>query len=328
MPRRPWTGGSVVPFRLALLDDYQGIAETIVPWHELPDLEVVAFSDHVQHTDDVVARLAAFDGVMAMRERTPFPRSVIERLPRLRLLVTTGPFNAAIDMQACADHGVVVSGTGGTASPTAELTWGLILALTRQISAEDASIRAGGWQRSVGIELEGRTLGVIGLGRLGKRVARVGLAFGMDVLAWSQNLTAEAAEAAGATIATLDDLLERSLVATVHLKLSERTTGIIGERELRALGPMSYLVNTSRGPIVDEAALVRALEEGWIAGAGLDVFDEEPLPPDHPLRRAPRTVLTPHIGYVTDACYKIFYDDAFEDVRAYLAGAPIRVITA
>ena len=314
-------------FKLALLDDYQGVASTLVPWHELPDVEVTAFADHLYESDELVARLAPFDAVMAMRERTAFPREVFEQLPNLRLLVTTGPFNAAIDMQAAADHGVVVCGTGGTAWPTAELTWGLIFALAREIPSEDASIRAGTWQRSVGLELDGRTLGVIGLGNLGRRVATAGKAFGMEVLAWSQNLTPEKAEAGGATYAPLEELLERSVVATIHLKLSDRTRGLIGERELRALGPDSFLVNTSRGPIVDEAALVRALEEGWIAGAGLDVFDEEPLRPDHPLRRAPRTVLTPHIGYVTHAGYKAFYDHAFEDVQAFLAGAPIRTIT-
>jgi phosphoglycerate dehydrogenase-like enzyme len=316
-----------VPFKLALLDDYQGIAATIVPWGDIDGVEVTAFHDHLYDQDDVAARLQPFDGVMAMRERTAFPRSLLERLPNLKLLVTTGPFNAAVDMQACADNGIVVCGTGGTAAPTAELTWGLILALARQIPAEDASIRSGAWQRSVGIELDGKTLGVIGLGNLGRRVAKVGLAFGMEVLAWSQNMTAETAEAAGAALVSLDELLERSTFVSIHLKLSERTTGIIGERELRLLGPEGYLINTSRGPIVDEGALVKALQEGWIGGAGLDVFDEEPLRPDHPLRRAPRTVLTPHIGYVTDAGYKAFYDHALEDVKAFLEGAPVRVIT-
>lgn len=315
-------------FKLALLDDYQGIAATIVPWGDLPGVEVTSFQDHLYEADEVVERLQGFDGVMAMRERTAFPREVIERLPDLKLLVTTGPFNAVIDTQALLERGVVYCGTGGTASPTAELTWGLIIALARQIPLEHATIGAGGWQRTVGIELEGKALGVIGLGNLGKRVARVGAAFGMEVLAWSQNLTPEAAEAGGATYAPLDELLERSTFATLHLKLSERTTGILGERELKLLGPDSYVVNTSRGPLIDEDVLVRALTEGWIAGAGLDAYAVEPLTPGHPLRSAPNTVLTPHIGYVTDAGYGNMYRDAFEDVQAYLAGAPIRTITS
>jgi phosphoglycerate dehydrogenase-like enzyme len=315
------------PFRLALLDDYQGIASTIVPWAELDGVEVTAFRDHLYDDDEVVARLQTFDAVMAMRERTAFPRRLLERLPKLRLLVTTGPFNAAIDIQAAVDNDIVVCGTGGTAAPTAELTWGLVIALARQIPTEDASIRSGSWQRSVGVELDGKTLGVVGLGNLGRRVAKVGLAFGMDVLAWSHNLTAESAEAAGARLVTFDELLERATFVTIHLRLSDRTRGLIGERELRLLGPDGYLVNTSRGPIVDEDALVKALQEGWIAGAGLDVFDEEPLRADHPLRRSPRTVLTPHLGYVTDAGYGVFYGHAFEDVKAFLEGTPIRVIT-
>ncbi|HKA04043.1 MAG TPA: D-2-hydroxyacid dehydrogenase family protein [Acidimicrobiales bacterium] len=313
-------------FKLALLDDYQGIASTIVPWGQLDGVEVISLGHHVHDEDELAARLQPFDAVMAMRERTAFRRRLLERLPNLRLLVTTGPFNAAIDIQAAVDSNIVVCGTGGTAAPTAELTWGLIIALARQIPTEDASIRAGSWQRSVGVELDGKTLGVIGLGHLGRRVAKVGLAFGMDVLAWSQNMTAETAEAAGVRLVTFAELLERATFATIHLKLSERTHGLIGERELRLLGPDGYLVNTSRGPIVDEDALVLALQEGWIAGAGLDVFDEEPLRPDHPLRRSPRTVLTPHIGYVTDAGYRVFYEHAFEDVKAFLAGSPIRVI--
>jgi phosphoglycerate dehydrogenase-like enzyme len=316
-----------MPFKLALLDDYQEIASTIVSWSEIDGIDVTAFSDHVYDEDEVAARLQPFDGVMAMRERTAFPRRLLERLPNLRLLVTTGPFNAAIDVQAAVDNGIVVCGTGGTAAPTVELTWGLIIALARQIPTEDASVRSGNWQRSVGIELDGKTLGVIGLGNLGRRVTNVGLAFGMEVLAWSQNLTPETAEAAGAALVTFEELLERSTFVTIHLRLSDRTTGLIGERELRLLGPDGYLVNTSRGPIVDDAALVKALHEGWIAGAGLDVFDEEPLRADHPLRRSPHTVLTPHIGYVTDAGYRIFYDHALEDVKAFLAGTPVRVIT-
>jgi len=317
-----------MPFKLAILDDYQEIAHTIVDWSVLPEVEVTAFTDHLNNEAALVDRLTPFDGIMAMRERTPFPRAVIERLPAVRLLVTTGPFNAAIDVQAAQDQGIVVSGTGGAPWPTAELTWALILAVARQLPLEDSSVRAGGWQRTIGSDINGRTLGVVGLGNLGTKVAEVGRAFGMRIVAWSQNLTRDRAERHGAELVTKDELFARSDVVTVHLVLSDRTRGLIGERELKAMKPSAYLINTSRGPIVDEPALLRALEEGWIAGAGLDVFDEEPLPVDHPLRRAPRTVLTPHIGYVTHDTYRVFFDHAVEDVRAFLAGAPIRVLSA
>jgi phosphoglycerate dehydrogenase-like enzyme len=317
-----------VPFKLAILDDYQGVADTIVDWSALPDVEVTAFTDHLSDEVALVDRLAPFDGIMAMRERTAFTRRVLEHLPALRLLVTTGPFNAAIDVQAARDQGVVVSGTGGAPWPTAELTWALILAVARHVPAEDRSVRAGGWQHTIGADLYDRTLGVVGLGNLGTKVAEVGRAFGMHILAWSQNLTPERARGSGAELVTKDELFARSDVVTVHLVLSDRTRGLIGERELKAMRGSAYLINTSRGPIVDEHALVQALQEGWIAGAGLDVFDEEPLPADHPLRRAPRTVLTPHIGYVTQDTYRVFFDHALEDVQAFLAGAPIRVIEA
>jgi phosphoglycerate dehydrogenase-like enzyme len=276
----------------------------------------------------VAARLADFDMVVAMRERTPFPRSLFERLPRLRLLVTTGMRNASIDLRAAADRGVVVSGTAGLPSPTAELTWALILALVRHVPREDRATREGRWQETLGTTLKGRTLGVLGLGQLGSRVARVGKAFEMDVIAWSQNLTAERATAVGATLAgSRDELLARADVVTIHLVLSDRTRGLVGARELGLMRPTAYLVNTSRGPIVDQGALIATLHAGKIAGAGLDVYDEEPLPADHPLRRLPNTVITPHLGYVTEETYQIFYSQALEDVRAFLAGAPVRVLS-
>jgi phosphoglycerate dehydrogenase-like enzyme len=313
--------------RVALLDDYQGVALRLADWGSLPPgMEVVAFRDHAATEDAVVARLADFDVVVAMRERTPFPRPVLARLPRLRLLVTTGMRNAAIDLRAAGDLGIVVSGTPGLPYPTAELAWGLILSLVRHIPREDRATRAGAWQETVGTGLNGKTLGVLGLGTLGSRVARVGTAFEMDVLAWSQNLTAERAAAVGARWAPRDELLARADVVTIHLVLSDRTRGLIGARELDLMRPTAYLVNTSRGPIVDEAALIRALQAGAIAGAGLDVFDEEPLPAEHPLRRLPNTVITPHLGYVTEETYRVFYRGALEDVQAYLAGAPIRVL--
>jgi phosphoglycerate dehydrogenase-like enzyme len=261
-----------------------------------------------------------------MRERTPFGADLLARLPRLRLLVTTGMANPSIDLDAAAARGVVVCGTGGLPSPTAELTWALILALLRHVPEEDARMRAGGWQATVGTELAGRTLGVIGLGRLGRRVAAVGRAFEMDVLAWSQNLAPDDARAAGAEPEGRDELLARSDVVTIHLRLSDRTRGLIGAAELARMKPSAVLVNTSRGPIVDETALVAALRDGTVAGAGLDVYDTEPLPPGHPLLSAPNTMLTPHLGYVTAGTYARFYADAVEDIAAFQRGAPMRVL--
>jgi phosphoglycerate dehydrogenase-like enzyme len=312
---------------VAVLDDYQHVALEFADWGRLDGrASVQVFSDHLADDDALRERLAPFDIVVSMRERTPFPRSLLERLGNLKLLVTTGMVNAAIDVAAATALGITVSGTGGLGFPTAELTWGLIFALARNILAEDASIRRGGWQTGIGPELGGRTLGVIGLGHLGRQVAAVGRAFDMDVIAWSQNLTAADAERVGASWVTKDELLARSDVVTIHLKLSERTHGLIGRRELAMMRPSAYLINTSRGPIVDEAALVEALVDGRIAGAGLDVFDVEPLPPDHPLRARPNTVVTPHIGYVTSGTYEIFYGHVLEDIEAFLAGEPIRVM--
>jgi phosphoglycerate dehydrogenase-like enzyme len=315
--------------RVAILDDYQGAATRMADWASLPDgVDVVVFRDHLSAEADVAARLADFDAVVAMRERTPFPRSLLERLPRLRLLVTTGMRNASIDLRAAAERGVLVCGTGGLPYPTAELTWALILALVRHVPREDRATRQGGWQETLGIGLNGKTLGVLGLGTLGTRVARIGRAFEMTVVAWSQNLTAARAAAGGASLVSRDELLARADVVTIHLVLSDRTRGLIGARELGLMRRTAYLVNTSRGPIVAEQALIRALETGAIAGAGLDVYDEEPLPGDHPLRRLPNTVITPHLGYVTEETYRIFYTEALENVRAYLAGAPVRVLGA
>jgi phosphoglycerate dehydrogenase-like enzyme len=313
--------------RVAILDDYQGVALRMADWSRLPaGTEVVVFRDHLAELDAVAARLADFDAVVAMRERTPFPRALLQRLPRLRLLVTTGMRNASIDVAAAAAQGITVCGTQGLPYPTAELTWGLILALVRRIAAEDRATREGAWQTTLGVGLNGKTLGVLGLGTLGSRVARVGAAFEMEVLAWSQNLTAERAAAAGARLVPRDELLARADVVSIHLVLSERTRGLLGARELGLMKPSAYLVNTSRGPIVDEAALLAALQAGRLAGAGLDVFDEEPLPRDHPLRRLPNTVITPHLGYVTEETYRIFFGHALEDVEAFLRGAPVRVL--
>jgi phosphoglycerate dehydrogenase-like enzyme len=313
--------------RIAVLDDYQYVAASYADWSGLPEpVEVVEFADHVSDEDALVARLAPFDVVIAMRERTPFPRSVLERLPNLRLIVTTGAKNAAIDIRAAAERGTVVCGTGAHTPGTAELTWALVLAVARHLPEEDRSVRAGGWQQSIGTDLAGNTLGVIGLGRLGDQVARIGQAFGMDVVAWSQNLTDERAREVGVRRVEKDELLETADVVTLHVQLSPRTTGLIGREELARMKPNAILVNTSRGPIVDETALIQALREGTIQGAGLDVFNEEPLPRHHPLRELRRAVLTPHLGYVTEKTYEVFYRDAVEDVAAWLAGSPIRVI--
>jgi len=313
--------------RVAILDDYQRVALRMTDWGSLPaGAGVTVFDDHLADLDAVAARLRDFEVVVAMRERTPFPRALLERLPRLKLLVTTGMRNASIDVQAAADRGVVVCGTAGLPYPTAELTWALILALARRVPTEDRATREGRWQVSVGVGLNGKTLGVLGLGTLGSRVARVGKAFEMTVLAWSQNLTAERAAEVGATLVGKDELLARADVVTIHLVLGARTRGLLGSRELALMKPSAYLVNTSRGPIVEEAALVAALRQGTLAGAGLDVFDEEPLPLDHPFRHLPNIVITPHLGYVTEEGYRIFYSHALEDVQAYLRGDPVRVL--
>jgi phosphoglycerate dehydrogenase-like enzyme len=314
--------------RVAILDDYQQVAARMVDWAAaLPDAKVTFFADHQVREDDVAVRLADFDVVVAMRERTPFRRSLLARLPRLRLLVTTGMRNAAIDVAAAGELGITVCGTAGSGSSTVELTWALILAVVRHVPAEDASIRAGGWQRTVGTDLAGATLGVLGLGNLGRRVAAIGLAFGMEVIAWSQNLTAEAATAVGARRVERLELFSLADVLTIHLVLSDRTRGLVGATELALMKPTAYLVNTSRGPIVDEAALAEHLRAGRIAGAALDVYSVEPLPAGDPLRTLPDSVVTPHLGYVSERTYLTFYGEAAEDIAAFLAGRPLRVLT-
>jgi phosphoglycerate dehydrogenase-like enzyme len=297
-------------------------------WSVLPSAcRVQVFRDHLDNGAALVERLRAFEVITCMRERTPFPRHLLERLPGLRLLVTTGMRNAAIDLQAATDLGILVCGTdGGPSGPPAELTWGLILALVRHIPREDAAVRQGRWGVALGMSLGGQVLGVLGLGRLGGRVATVGVAFGMSVIAWSQNLTAERAAQYGATLVTRDELFARSDIVTIHVQLSERTRGLVGARELRLMKPTAYLINTARGPIVDEAALVQALQARTIAGAGLDVFDQEPLPAGHPLMGLDNTILVPHVGYVTKEQYQVRYRDTVENVAAYLQGEPLRVL--
>ena len=315
--------------RVAVLDDYQDVAMKMADWGVLPpDTEVRVFKDHLSEHDALVKRLEDFHVVVAMRERTPFPRRLLESLPSLKLLVTTGMRNASIDTEAAGELGVLVCGARARGQSTADLTWGLILALLRHIPREDAATRAGQWQVSMGVGLRGKVLGVIGLGNLGSRVTTIGRAFGMSVIAWSQNLTAGRAVRFGATLVGKEELLARSDIVTIHLVLSDRTRGLIGASDLGLMKDTAYLVNTSRGPIVDETALVEALRNGTIAGAGLDVFDEEPLPLDHPLRRLENTVITPHIGYVTTEMYEVFFRDILEDIRGYLIGEPTRVINA
>ena len=313
--------------RIAVLDDYQGVAAEMADWPgRLPGVEVRFFHEHIPDPEVLVTALEPYEVIVAMRERTPFPEEILARLPRLRLLVTTGSRNASIALEAARDRGIVVSGTGGVAGSTAELTWALILGLVRTVATDDARIRTGGWQESVGLDLAGRTLGVVGLGRLGARVARVGLAFDMNVIAWSPNLTEERAAEHGVTLATKSSLFASADIVTLHVVLSDRSRGLIGEPELRAMKPTAYLVNTSRAGLVDTDALRRALSEERIAGAGLDVFDIEPLPTDHWLRTTPRTLLSPHMGYVTEDSYRVFYGDAVEDIVAFLNGTPIRTL--
>lgn len=311
--------------RVVVLDDYQGVAASYADWASL-DADVEFCSEPLAGAA-LTETLAGAEVVVAMRERTPFPSDVLERLPDLRLLVTTGMANASIDLEAARARGIVVCGTESPASATPELAWGLILSVLRSIPVEDANMRAGGWQTTVGGDLDGRRLGIVGLGRLGSRMAAIGRAFGMDVVAWSTNLDAARAAEAGATAVPKEELFATSDVVTIHYKFSARSRGLIGAAELAAMKPSAILVNTSRGPIVDAAALLSALREGRIRGAGIDVYDDEPLAADHPLRSAPRTVLTPHLGYVTEGTYRVFYPQAVEDIAAWRAGAPIRVLT-
>ncbi|MEU1214989.1 D-2-hydroxyacid dehydrogenase family protein [Streptomyces sp. NPDC005791] len=313
--------------RCAVLDDYQSVAATAADWSSVADdVEVVSFAEHCATESELAERLAGFDIVVTLRERVPFPATLIERLPRLRLLVASGMRNTSIDYAAAERHGVTVCGTASTSTPPVELTWALLLGLARGIVTEADSLRTGGpWQSTVGADLYGRRLGILGLGKIGTRVATVGRAFGMDVVAWSRNLTAERAEEAGAGLAaSLNELLATSDFVSVHLVLSDRTRGLLGPEELALMRPGSFLVNTSRAAIVDQDALLDVLRRGAIAGAGVDVFDVEPLPADHPMRSAPRLLATPHLGYVSQANYAAYYGDAVEDIRAYLDGEPVR----
>lgn len=314
--------------RCAVLDDYQGVAEGLADWESLAEKVAVEFMPvPLPDEDSRVSALAGFDILVAMRERTPFPASLIGRLPKLRLLVSTGMRNAAIDIAAATARGIVVCGTEAQGRGTAELTWGLILAAARHLPVEVANLRSGRWQTTLGTGLHGRTLGVIGLGTIGAQVAAVGRALGMRVIAWSPNLAAaRCAEVGVEPAGSLADLLRASDVVTIHLVLGERSRGLIGEVELAAMKPEAILVNTSRGPIVAEAALVAALRDGRIAGAALDVYDVEPLPADHAYRTLSNLVATPHLGYVVEETMRGHYAQAVEDIAAWLAGAPVRLL--
>jgi phosphoglycerate dehydrogenase-like enzyme len=311
---------------IAVLDDYQHIAASLGDWASLqPRANAVFFHDHVEDVDALAARLASFDGVVLMRERTRIGAELLAKLPRLKLIVTVGMWNAAIDLAAAKAHGVVVSGTtGGDSAATPALTWALILAVTRNLAAQAASVRAGGWQLGLGVDVNGKTLGLLGLGNIGQAVARFGTAFGMRTIAWSPNLSADKAAEFGVERVDKDALFSQADVLSVHLKLGERSHHLVGARQLALMKPSAYLVNTSRGPIVDEAALIETLQARRIAGAALDVFDEEPLPQAHPFRFLPNVLATPHVGYVTENTYRAAYPKIVESIRAWRDGAPIR----
>ncbi|MFI8439290.1 D-2-hydroxyacid dehydrogenase family protein [Streptomyces rochei] len=313
--------------RCAVLDDFQQVATEIADWSPVADaVDVVSFRTHFTDEDALASALADVDIVVTLRERVAFPASLIARLPRLKLIVASGMRNSVIDYAAAEAHGVTVCGTASSSTPPVELTWALLLGLARGLVQESNALREGGpWQQTVGADLHGRRLGLLGLGKIGGRVARVGLAFGMRVSAWSQNLTRERADEVGVELApSKEELLANADFVSVHLALGDRTRGLLGPAELALLKPTAYLINTSRAAIVDQEALLDALREGRIAGAGVDVFDTEPLPAGHPMRTAPRLLATPHLGYVSHANYATYYGQAVEAIRAYLAGSPVR----
>jgi phosphoglycerate dehydrogenase-like enzyme len=313
--------------RVAILDDYQGVALRMADWQSLhPAAQMQSFIDHVDDPDALAQRLHVFEGLVLMRERTPMPRALLERVPNLRLIVTAGMRNAAIDVAAATERRIQVCGTDMLPYPTAELTWGLILALVRQIPREDRAVREGSWQTTLGLGLKGKTLGLLGLGRLGSQVAKIGQAFGMDVIAWSENLTAERAAAAGVALVDKAALFARADIVSIHVVLSPRSRGLVGAAEIQRMKPSAFLINTSRGPVVDEAALLEALHGRRIAGAALDVFEPEPLASDHPLLALDNVIVTPHLGYVTEENYRLIYAHAVEDIRAFIDGKVLRSI--
>ena len=315
-------------YRCAILDDYQNVVLKVTDWSKVAgDLDIKVFNDHLGGADNVVKALQGFNIVCAMRERTPFPRAVIEKLPDLKLLITTGLRNASIDVAAAKDHGVVVCGTPSVGNPTSGIAIGLMLELTRRIGYENARMKAGvPWQSTIGVDLDGLTLGVLGLGKLGTRTANIAKAFGMKVIAWSQNLTPEKCKEAGVDYVSKEDLFRQADFITIHVVLSQRSRGLVGASEIALMKPSAYIINTSRGPIIDEAALLAALRDKKIGGAGLDTFDVEPLPTDHPLRKLDNVVLTPHLGYVATQNYRAYFAGVVDDIRAFIDGKPVRVM--
>jgi D-3-phosphoglycerate dehydrogenase len=315
--------------RCAILDDFQNVALKLGDWGKLKgEVEFKTFTEHLGGPDKVIAALQDFEIIVAMRERTPFPKAVIDGLPKLKILITTGARNASIDVAAANARGVTVCGTGSLGNPTSGIAIGLMLELTRHIGFENTRMHSGGaWQVTIGPDLEGQTLGVLGLGKLGQRTASIGKAFGMKTIAWSQNLTPEKCQEAGVGYVSKDDLFRQSDFVSIHVVLSQRSRGIVGAHEFGLMKPSAFLINTSRGPIVDEAAMLAALRDKKIAGAGLDVFDVEPLPLDHPLRKMDNVVLTPHLGYVTEQGYRHYFNGVIEDIRAFFDGKPVRVLS-
>jgi phosphoglycerate dehydrogenase-like enzyme len=315
-------------YRFAILDDYQNVVLNVTDWSKVAgDLDIKVFNEHLGGPDNVVKALQGFNIVCAMRERTPFPRAVIEKLPDLKLLITTGLRNASIDVAAAKERGVVVCGTPSVGNPTSGIAIGLMLELTRRIGYENARMKAGvPWQSTIGMDLEGQTLGVLGLGKLGTRTANIAKAFGMKVIAWSQNLTPEKCKEAGVEYVSKEDLFRQADFITIHVILSQRSRGLVGAKEIALMKPTAYLINTSRGPIIDEAAMLAALRDKKIGGAGLDVFDVEPLPVDHPLRKMDNVVLTPHLGYVATQNYRAYFAGVVDDIRAFIDGKPVRVM--
>jgi phosphoglycerate dehydrogenase-like enzyme len=306
-------------YKIAVLDDYQNVALESADWSVLGRrADITVFEEHVADPEAVIERLLPFDVICVMRERSPLPRNIIERLPNLKLIASTGAGNASIDVAAAADRGIAVVHTGYRSDPAIEFTWALILASARHIVTESNSVRSGGWQKSVGADLRGKTLGVLGLGRIGSEVARIGRSFGMNLIAWSQNMSPQAAEAVGATLVSKSQLFEQADFLTIHVVFSRRTRGLIGAAELARMKSTARLINTSRGPIVEEQALISVLKNKQIAGAAIDVFDVEPLPPDHPFRALDNVLATPHIAYVSQGLYKTFYEDTVSNIRKWL----------
>ena len=314
--------------RCAILDDYQNVALQLADWGQMADrVEIVTFTQPFDSAEAAAAALKGFQIICAMRERTPFPRTSFAALPDLKLLITSGMRNAAIDLEAARERGIVVCGTAMVGNPTAGLTIGLMLELTRKIGFENARMKAGErWQISIGEDIEGKTLGIVGLGKLGSQVAGIARAMGMKTIAWSTNLTREACDKAGVTYASKEDLFATADIITIHLVLSPRSRGLVSAADLARMKPSAYLINTARGPIVDEAALLETLQARKIAGAGLDTYSHEPLPTDSPLRKLDNVVMTPHLGYVTRENYRRIYSETIEGIEAWLKGAPVRLL--